>query len=313
MQGQRSDLETTLHGIIERGPAEIGLAVRHLERGEHLSLDGARRFPTCSVFKVPVLVETFRRICEGSLDIAERWPLAEGDKSMGSGVLQILQPGLQPTTHDLLMLMITISDNTATDMLVHRLEPQRITRTMQELGLSGTWVDVTCRELLANIFGAVAAGLPRQEQAAVIARQGSRVDSPSYGGGHPNDVSTADEMSQLFAWIASGERLTSIGITAQARQAMLAILYRQQLNDRLPRYLPGTVPFAHKTGSVSGVIEIHNDAGVMLLDGAHVAIAAFSQAAVTVGTAPRALADLRRQMDDTLSEIGLAVYEHYCA
>jgi len=93
---------------------------------------------------------------------------------------------------------------------------------------------------------------------------------------------------------------------------MLAILLRQQLNDRLPRYLPGTLPVAHKTGSVSGAYEIHNDAGVLLLgEHNHVALTVFSQAAVPEGISVRDLATLRRRMDETIGEIALAVYEHY--
>ncbi|MGI8549889.1 MAG: serine hydrolase [Dehalococcoidia bacterium] len=312
MTTETSTLESKLHRIVERGPAEAGICVKHVERDEYISLNGDRRFPTCSVFKVPVLVEAFARIGAGELRLDERWTLGQDDRSMGSGILQILQPGLEPTTHDLLSLMITISDNTATDMLVRRLDPGRITATMQRLGLQSTWVDVTCRDLLANIFGPTPAGLPRHELSRLLAEGAARLDSPSYGGGHPNDVSTANEMAELFCWIATGERLTQIGIDDSARQTMLGILFRQQLNDRLPRYLPGTLAFAHKTGSISGPFEIHNDAGVLFLDvGQHVAIAAFTQAPVSQNMSPRALADLRRQMDDTIAEIGLAVYEHY--
>lgn len=312
MTTQISTLETRLREIIASGLGETGIATRHIERDERISIDGDRPFPTCSVFKVPVLIEAFRRIAAGELRLDERWNLAQGDKSMGSGVLQILGAGLQPTTHDLLSLMITISDNTATDMLVRRLGPERITATMETLGLRHTWVDVTCSDLIANIYGPVEAGLPRQAQAAITQRHGSDASSPSYSDGHPNDVSTPNEMCDLFAWIITGERLDGIGVDAAAREQMLQILFRQQLNDRLPRYLPGTLPFAHKTGSLGGAYEIHNDAGVYFLDGdSHVAVTVFSQAPTEPGMSPRALADLRRRMDDMIADLGLAVYEHF--
>jgi beta-lactamase class A len=314
MTTQPSTLERNLRAIAARAPGELGLAVRHLERGERVSINGDRPFPTCSVFKVPVLVEAFRRIGAGELSLEERWSLSEDAKSMGSGILQVLQPGLQPTTSDLLTLMITISDNTATDMIVRRLGPARITATMQALGLQSTWVDVTCRDLIGNIYGAVAAGLPRHEQAAIIRERRAESSSPSYGGGHPNDVTTPDEMADLFSWIVTGERMDAIGVDRAARQQMLQILFRQQLNDRLPRYLPGTVPFAHKTGSLGGAYEIHNDAGVLFLgDAEHVAVTAFCQAPAAPDMSPRALADLRRQMDDVIADLGLAVYEHFSA
>ena len=151
-------LHETLRDIIERGPATGGVAVRHIERDERFGFDADTPYPAASVFKVPVLVEALRQIGRGAFSLTDRWELTEEDKSTGSGVLTRLMPGLRPTVRDLLTLMIIISDNTATDMLVRRLRPERITATMRALRYQHTVVAHGCRELLRGILGGLFRG-----------------------------------------------------------------------------------------------------------------------------------------------------------
>src|SRR6266511_2570200 len=91
-----------LAAIIAAGPFTGGVAVRHIERDERVSFDGATAYPAASVFKVPVLVEAFRQMGRGEFALTDRWELTEADKSTGSGVLTRLMPGLQPAVRDLL-------------------------------------------------------------------------------------------------------------------------------------------------------------------------------------------------------------------
>ena len=293
---------------------EFGVSLRHLERGETAEVHGDTRFPACSVFKVPVLVETYRQAAAGEFSLLNRWQLQDDDKAVGSGVLQTLEGRLAPTVHDLATLMIIISDNTAADILTRRLGPERITATMRELGLNDTWVSVTCREIIAYISGGDNVRELPYERARRVGAAPSSPESRAYQADADNDVTTANDMVRLFAMLVSGELTERIGLPTRDVDGMLRILYRQQLNDRLPRYLPATVPFAHKTGSLGGAFEIHNDAGVLTLpNDEHVAVAAFTRAPVAPGTSPRDLSSLRRRLDDFIAEVAWAVYEYYTA
>ncbi len=309
-----SRLQNTIERLVERAGCEAGIAVRHVERDERLEINGAQRFPACSVFKVPVLVEAFRQAAAGEFSLLNRWQLSNDDKSVGSGVLQILDQGLAPTVHDLLTLMIVISDNTAADILTRRLQPEKITATMQSLDLHDTWVTITCSEMIGTAFGPGDPKLLPWQRARLIGEHPPAPESAVYHDGADNDVTTANDMVDLFTCIQTGERMDRIGLTEADRDGMLSILYRQQVNERLPRYLPPTLPFAHKTGSMSGAFELHNDAGILELDGGeHLAIAAFTRARSPQPGDPRALPALRHRMDDLIAEIGLAAYQHYAA
>ncbi|MHB8575041.1 MAG: serine hydrolase [Dehalococcoidia bacterium] len=306
------DLQARLTELATGADFETSVSVLHTERGERAAVNGNRRFPTCSVFKVPVLVEAYRQAAAGEFSLLNRWQLDDEDKSVGSGVLQTLDARLAPTVHDLATLMIIISDNTAADILTRRLGPERITGTMRELGLDDTWISVTCREMIAYISGSDDVRELPYERSQRLKANPPAPDSRAYEAGEDNDVTSADDMVNLFSRLITGERMDAIGLGRRDLDGILRILYRQQLNDRLPRYLPPTAPFAHKTGSLGGAMEIHNDAGVMTLEnGEHVAIAAFTRAPVPQGIAPRDLSALRRRLDDFIADAALAAYEHY--
>ncbi len=303
-----------LAGEAAAAGSEAGLAALHIERRERAAVEGDRQFASCSVFKVPVLVEAFRQAAAGEFSLLNRWQLSEDDKTVGSGVLQLLDANLAPTVHDLLTLMIVISDNTAADILVRRLGAERITRTVRELGLRNTWVSATCRRLFELMDLPRDPRLTPAQRARVWKAHPTDPDSAAYHASAENDVTSANDMVDLFAAIQTGAGMECIGLGQAECEPMLAILLRQQPNDRLPRYLPGTLDFAHKTGSLSGPWEIHNDAGVLTLEnGEHLAIAAFTRARVPEGAGPRELSALRRRLDDLIAETARAAYEHWAA
>ena len=78
-------------------------------------------FPAASTIKVPILYTALRLADLGRVSLSERIPLTAEDQVAGSGVLRDLEPGLEPTFYDLLMLMTIVSDNTATNMVIDRI------------------------------------------------------------------------------------------------------------------------------------------------------------------------------------------------
>ena len=104
--------------IVSAAGIDAGVAIWHIESDTRLDVNGDEPFPMASTFKIPILATACQQLTDGLISLDSRLPLADEDKSLGSGILPYFEQGLQPTLRDLLTLMIIISDNTATDMVV---------------------------------------------------------------------------------------------------------------------------------------------------------------------------------------------------
>jgi beta-lactamase class A len=200
-----------------------------------------------------------------------------------------------------------ISDNTATDMVMHRLGIAAIDGYMKELGVSNIHMAMTIRGIFDDIYGPANADPARlfgdltQRKTMPPARR----DSHAYSSGPDNNASTPRDMTRLLALIYRGQV-----VNRAACDDMLYIMLQQQLNARLPRYLPFGLPFAHKTGTLAGV---RNDAGVLYVNEQnHVVITVFckwdTDAVKDDKVAEWAQTE---RIDSAFGLIGKAVYEHF--
>ena len=299
-------LTTKIQTAIDAAAAEMGVAVHHIESGEEVLINPDRPFPMASVLKIPVLVEAFRQLNEGRFRLDDRWTLSDPQKNLGSGILPFFEAGLTPTLRDLLTLMIIISDNTATDMVIHRLGgPQRIEQTMHAFGLSDIYFKITIRQIFEDCLPSADGNQDRAALAKQIQQQGMRRDGVAFSTRPDNNVSTPRAMTHLLCQIFRAEILDQA-----ACDQMLDILLQQQLNGRLPRFLPAGTKVAHKTGTIGG---IRNDSGIITLNEAsHVAVTVFSQwDDEAVWGDPVATNRRIFEVETAFGEIGLALYEHF--
>ncbi|MGI8748720.1 MAG: serine hydrolase, partial [Deinococcus sp.] len=103
-------------------PGEVALVVQDARSGATLYQEQPQRsFPAASTIKVPLLVMALEACQAGRLSLEARLTLDAADRVPGSGVLHELGTGLQPSLRDLLTLMVVVSDNTATNLLIGRL------------------------------------------------------------------------------------------------------------------------------------------------------------------------------------------------
>lgn len=102
-------------------PGTFALAARNLTTGEEILVDGHAPYPTASTYKVPVLIELFRRVEAGEMALTDTLPFRPETLRLGSGVLRDLTVGQGLTLHDLAMLMVIVSDNSATRLLLDHL------------------------------------------------------------------------------------------------------------------------------------------------------------------------------------------------
>jgi beta-lactamase class A len=221
----REQLERALDAIVDQG-GEVALAATNVAIGEEVGRNADRVVPTASVFKLPLLVEVFRQAEAGALNLDERVTLRAEDVVMGSGILRDFQPGLQPTLRDLAMMMIVVSDNGATNLLLDRVGgPERVNATMRELG----WPSIVVHRRIA--FGEITTARSLAEAA-------------------PRDL-------MRLAAALPGEEL----ISPEASRAMLAILGRQRYLEQVPRFVAYR-PYAGDFGK-DQVIAVFNKTGMI--------------------------------------------------
>lgn len=270
-------LRGQLLGIRQKFPGDMSIYMRNLSTGDEIALDADTVYETFSVIKLAIAAEVLREAEAGKFSLSDRVAITPGDRRLPSGVLYSLDPGLQPTIHDLLTLMIIISDNEATDILASKVGRPNVTAYMQSLGLKKTSIQFSDLDWDRTWLGSLdpnyknASGdqtihfpFGKYSEAQVSAAFGHTIYDAGIYFGH----STTREIGQLLAWAAEGKL-----VSPQASKLLVGIMEKQQVNDRFPRYLED-VRIAHKTGD--GQPFIANDAGVLWVQGQPIVLVVFT-------------------------------------
>lgn len=212
-------LRRALDSIADAHRGVVGYVVRNVDTGEQLARRADTPFPTASLVKVPLLVTVYDLVARGQLALTDPLTVLKIDQVGGSGVLQHVQSGLGLTVGDAAWLMSTLSDNTATNLLLDRVIIRRVWAKMEALGLPRTKVHAKVGHRIASV---------------------APDSSVKYGLG----VTTPGELARLFELLARGQ-----AVSPAADSAMLAMLEHNQDEVMLARYR-GDARFAHKTGAV---------------------------------------------------------------
>jgi beta-lactamase class A len=131
-----SKLRTELQRIADETKGVVGAQVIDLATGERVGVNDTLTFPQGSAIKIPLLIELYHQDDVGALQLSARVPVRLADRTGGSGLLQNLGDGTsQLSLGDLAMFMITVSDNTATNMLIDRVGMDRVNATTRALGV----------------------------------------------------------------------------------------------------------------------------------------------------------------------------------
>lgn len=224
MEELRQKIENTLAGYTGRW----GIVIYNYSNGQKLEINPHMVFPSASMIKIPIMYEIMRQAANGQINLDQALIVSSEFRTDGAGILKELRPEISMTIRELVTLMIILSDNIATNMLIQLLSMDAVNKTMKDLGLQST----VLRRLMMD-FEAAAAG-------------------------KENDTSPADLALILTAIY------DHIGVPSEYSTLMLDILKRQQVRDKLPFYLPEETVIAHKTGTLPGV---EHDGGILFLPG----------------------------------------------
>src|ERR1700694_1405110 len=116
----------------------VSLFAKNLDTGETYALGADDRVRTASTIKIAVMVEAFARVAEGKAKWSDELALTKAARFSGSGVLQELSDGLRLTLRDCVNLMMLVSDNTATNLVLDYLTTDAVNVRMNSLGFKGT-------------------------------------------------------------------------------------------------------------------------------------------------------------------------------
>jgi beta-lactamase class A len=211
---------------------KVWVYAKNLDNGREYSLRGEEKVRTASTIKLPIMTEVFHQIAQGKVKWTDEFTLPNMAKEAGSGILFEISEGTKIDLKTATNLMIVVSDNFATNLILDKISSNNVNDFMKTLGLNNT---LSLRKI------------------------GGGGDSKAYD--EPLNklfgigVSTPKDMATLFEKLENGEV-----VSKEASAQMIAILKRQQYTDGIGRNLLDTVPIASKSGSLD---RLRSDVGIV--------------------------------------------------
>ncbi len=239
--------EQALLKLISSGEGTYGVSIYHFETKECFEYHLDELFYSASIIKVPIMAAVFAHAAEGKCSLSDKIQVREEDIVPGDGIIKYLSPGIEWTIHDLIVLMIIESDNTATNVLIDLVGIDQINTYMKEWGFDQSHLHHKLQ---------IKAGRDPEKM----------------------NVITAHEMNGFLKKIAVGSV-----VSLNSCKKMIDILKQQKMNDLLPSLLPeaggviGMIPnweIAHKTGYVPG---IEHNVGLLYLPSHTYAVSVLSK------------------------------------
>jgi beta-lactamase class A len=236
---QNPKLAAAISGIqesIRKSAADVGVVFRTLDGRTEWFFRADEPFHAASTMKIPVLIELFHQVREGKLKLDDPLIVKNEFHSLVDGSIYTLDPaddseadlykaaGQTRTLRQLCELMITVSSNLATNLLIEKLGVDNIRATVHSLHADGM-----------NVLRGVE-------------------DGKAFAKGL-NNTTTARGLQQLLDAIALGE-----AVDPGSSNQMIEILERQKFNEGIPAGLPPGTRVAHKTGEIT---KIHHDAAIV--------------------------------------------------
>jgi beta-lactamase class A len=216
-------LDARVRAEIAPFKGKVTLFAKNLDTGETYSFNGDERVRTASTIKVAVMIEAFARVAEGRAKWTDALVLTKSARYGGSGVLPELADGLRLTLRDCVNLMMVVSDNTATNMVLDYLTTDAVNARMNSLGFKNT-------RIMRRIGG------------GGESKEGKEPDNKRFGLG----ATTPHEMVQILEKLDAGEIVNK----ADSKE-MINLMKREQVRFAIGRTIPD--PMASKYGALDAL------------------------------------------------------------
>jgi beta-lactamase class A len=244
------DLDHAVKAKVQGFAGKVSLYAKNLDTGASYGLRADDPVRTASTIKLAIMVECFAEAAEGKLKWTEPLTVTADEKVSGSGLVQDFSNGDQLPIRDMVDLMIVVSDNTATNLILNRIGGNAVNARMAQLGLQQTRV---MRKILGDRNDL-------KPQPSGVTEEGAKPENKKWGIGR----SSPHEMVILLEKLYRGEL-----ISKDASQGMLAILKRQRDHNCLGRDMKD-VTIANKSGALD---RLRSDVGIIYSKRGPIAIA----------------------------------------
>lgn len=221
---KQSALDQRVRAEVAQFKGKVSLFAKNLDTGAVYELGGDERVPTASTIKIAIMVEAFSRASEEKAKWTDDLSLTKEKKVGGAGILQEFGDGLRLTLRDAVTLMMVLSDNTATNMVIDVLTADAINQRMDSLGFKET-------RLMRRVFGG-------GESA-----EGRREENKRFGLGR----TTPHEMVSIMEKLERGEV-----VSPAASKEMLDLMKREQGTNGIWRG-QGRLAKATKSGALDAL------------------------------------------------------------
>ena len=221
---KQMSLDQRVRAEVAQFKGKVTISAKNLDTGVVYELGGEERVPTASTIKIAVMIEAFSRVAEGKAKWTDELSLAKEKKVGGAGILQEFGDGLRLTLRDAVTLMMVLSDNTATNLVIDVLSADAINQRMESLGFKET-------RLMRRVFGG-------GESA-----DGKKEENKRFGLGR----TTPREMVAILEKLERGEV-----ISQSASKEMIALMKREQGTNGIWRN-QWRVPKATKSGALDAL------------------------------------------------------------
>jgi beta-lactamase class A len=227
----------------------VSIFAKNLDTGAVFALRPDDKVRTASTIKLPILCATFQAVKEGRLKWTDMVTLNAADKVSGSGILGEFSDGMKFPLVDLTHLMIVLSDNTATNLVLDQVTADYVNEQMDKLGFKGTRSMRKVRGDGADL-----------KSPSGFSKAGLDPANQKYGLGS----STPREMVTLLERIEKGEI-----VSPEASKEILKVMKRQRDTNGIARRTEGLV-VANKSGALD---HLRSDVGIVYVKGNRIAMA----------------------------------------
>ncbi len=248
--GDDGSLQSRVKGKISGFPGTVTLYAKNLRTGASFSVEGEQPVRTASTIKLAIMTECFAEAVEGKLKLSEPIKLRASEKVSGSGILQELSDDISLPLRDVVDLMIVLSDNTATNLILDRISGNAVNERMAALGLAQTRV---MRKILGD-------GSKLKSEVSGVTHEGEKPENKKWGIGR----SSPREMVSLLERLYRGEL-----VSKSASDEMLEILKRQRDRNGIGRDMKD-VTIASKSGALE---HLRSDVGIIYSKNGPIAMA----------------------------------------
>jgi beta-lactamase class A len=245
-----ASLSEALDARIAGFPGTVSLYAKNLDSGASIGIHESEKVRTASTIKLPTLVALSDAVARGDAKWTEPLMVTAAEKVTGSGVIGgEISDGVQFPLRDVANLMIVLSDNTATNMIIQRIGADTVNAYLDKIGIHDT-------RLMRKVRGdGTELKAPEGWSAA-----GKLAENQKYGLG----VSTPRDMVTILEKLERGEL-----VSPEASRDILSILKRNQDNTGIRRRL-GDLPIANKSGALDA---LRSDVGIVYSKGGRIAMA----------------------------------------